>query len=1294
MAKTVVSAVKPGGAALRRSSGLSCFRPLRAARPTLVQWRVLHTQGALQPLVMNLPSFVSSFLNTVWPRRLAKAATAVLVLWILGWLAVPPILRSQGEQLASEALGRKVSIGEVRFRPWSLELSLHDVAIADAEGKGALLRVQRIYMDAELQSLLRLAPVVDALEVDAPALRITQLAPGHTDVDDIIERLSQPGDSQASPLGFALYNIAVQGGSVDFVDRTVDRTHEVRDLRFALPFIGNLGSQRQIKVAPRLAFTLNGSAFESTAEATPFTENHHTEARFQLKDFDLSPYRGYLPASLPLRLDAGRVDADLRLSFEQNPATVVQLSGMLRARDVLLNDAQKQELLAFDALEVRLTELQPFKRLLRIEAVELEAPRLALRRDGAGRLNLGTSDTSSTPPRAASAKASSAASGGQGNGWRVDVGRVAVRDGKVTWRDDGVAAKARVDVHNLALRASAVSVPFTHPMQFAGSLQVAAPDAGKGSAELAFAGDGTDRQGKVAVSVRSLPLELAAPYLAQWITPRLGGALEVDAGVAWNGAALVAQVAGLGLDEVVLSCGSASGCAEAAPATVAMRGGQSLAELKRLRVEDARIDLAQRSVRVGRLALTQPRAFVDRAEDRRWMFERWQTAKPQAAGAAPQAAAAPWSVQLANVEVDGGAVAFRDTSPGEPVAFAVTALRLRLQDLAPLAPAAKPSAISLSARVGAGRADPGRLEYEGTLGLAPLQAQGKVLASQLPLHVFEPYVASALHVDIRRADGSFRGLVQFADTTAGPRLGVQGDAALEDVRVRMAPVARAEEGAATDAPRGQRRGEELLNWKSLGLRGLDVSLAPGKPVSVEVRETALSDFYARIIVQANGRINLQDMLKSPTGPAAEPSAPPAVTASAPVAAGAEGVASTGMAPVVRFGPVSLTGGRVHFTDYFIQPNYSADLSELTGRLSAFSSEPPSAGAAPEMADLELRGKAEGTAALEITGKLNPLAKPLALDIQGRMRDLELPPLSPYTIKYAGHGVERGKLSMDVNYRVQPDGQLTASNKLVLNQLTFGDPVQGAPASLPVKLAVALLADRNGVIDVDLPISGSLNDPEFRLGSVIFKVIGNLILKAVTAPFSLLASAFGGGDELGSVPFAAGSAVLDEAALKGLDKVVQALTDRPALKMTVAGMASLEAERDAWKRGQLQQSLLAQKRRAALRAGQSADEVKAITAEEYPALLKEVYRRADIAKPRNLVGIAKDLPPGEMEALLLASIPVSEASMRELALARGVAVRDYLASRQLPADRLFLGAVKVVEPEASWHPHAELTLATR
>ena len=1244
---------------------------------------------------MNL-SFPQSFLqNSPWMRRCAWSVCSLVLLWVLAWLALPPILRSQGEALASKALGRQVSIGRVQFLPWSLEVSLHDVSIADAQGQGFLLQVQRIYIDMELQSLLRLAPVVDAVEIDAPIVHVTQLAPGRTDLDDIIEKLSQPGDGKAASTGFALYNIAVHGGAVDFVDRTVNRTHEVRELEFSLPFISNLQAQRQVKVAPRVAFLLNGSVFDTLAEAAPFTDSLRTDATIHLADFDLAPYRDYLPAAFPVRLNSAVVDADVRFSFEQTPSAVVQLSGVVRAKNVSFLDKEHRELVSLDDLKLQLAELQPFARKLRIDAIDLDAPRVAVRRDGMGHFNLDFSSQPAQPAHTASGKTPVSAAKAKEADWDVHVGRFSLRHGQASWQDESIPAGAQMDLRDLVLQASDVSVPMKRAMHFAGSFAVQGEGSAKNPAVMAFAGDGNPQLGQVAVSVQALPLELAAPYLAQWISPRLGGALQADLGLAWNGAALVAQVARLGLDDLRLSCSQASvaACTDVQPSSLAMRGGQSLAEIKRLQVENTRINLSLRSVDVGRVVVTQPRALVDRSAEGRWMFERWQVAqpaRPQSAVVEEPAPRAPWSVKLSQLEVDGGGIAFKDAVLAEPAAFTVSSLRLRLQDFAPLAVSAKPSAVTLSARLGAGRADPGRLEYEGTAALAPLRVQGRVLATQLPLHAFKSYVADTVNVDLRRIDGSFKGQVRYAESPKGTALGVQGDAALDDVRVRMAvqaPVDGAEEEL-----RGLRSGEDLLNWKSLGLRGLAVDLAPGKPLSVDVRETALSDFFARVIVQANGRLNLQELVKAKP-PATPTVAEPAVPAASAVSVAAGGVEAES-APIIRFGPISLTGGTVDFTDHFIKPNYSAQLTELNGHLDAFSSVAPAGGDAPEMAGLELRGRAEGTASLDISGKLNPLTRPLALDIRGRMRDLELPPLSPYTIKYAGHGIERGKLSMDVTYQVQPDGRLLASNKLVLQQLTFGDPVEGAPASLPVRLAVALLADRNGVIDVELPISGSLNDPEFRLGPVIFKIIGNLILKAVSAPFSLLTSALGGGAEQGVVAFVPGSSVLDASARTQLDKVVKALIDRPALKMTVAGMASLDADHEGWKREQLQQSLLAQKRRAAVRAGQAAEAVQAVSAEEYPALLKEVYRRSDMTKPRNLVGMAKELPPSEMEALLLASIPVPEESIRALALARGVAVRDYLASRQLPQDRLFLGAAHVVSSQTSWQPRAELTLAVR
>jgi hypothetical protein len=264
----------------------------------------------------------------------------------------------------------------------------------------------------------------------------------------------------------------------------------------------------------------------------------------------------------------------------------------------------------------------------------------------------------------------------------------------------------------------------------------------------------------------------------------------------------------------------------------------------------------------------------------------------------------------------------------------------------------------------------------------------------------------------------------------------------------------------------------------------------------------------------------------------------------------------------------------------------------------------------------------------------------------------------------------------------------------------------------VRLATALLADRDGVIDIDLPVSGSINDPQFRLGPVIFKAIGNLIVKAITSPFNLLTGALGGaaGDELNTVPFAAGSAELSPEARDSLGKIAKALESRPALKMTVVGHASMEAEHDALKRARLMRMLRAEKRRTTIQstgtasataepgaeqgAGQGTAAPLAISDAEYPELLTAVYQRADISKPRNMVGLAKTLPVPEMEALLLANIDVAEDAAQTLATQRGVAVRDYLTQQKLPLDRLFLGAPKVAPSDDKWKPRADLSLSMR
>ena len=292
----------------------------------------------------------------------------------------------------------------------------------------------------------------------------------------------------------------------------------------------------------------------------------------------------------------------------------------------------------------------------------------------------------------------------------------------------------------------------------------------------------------------------------------------------------------------------------------------------------------------------------------------------------------------------------------------------------------------------------------------------------------------------------------------------------------------------------------------------------------------------------------------------------------------------------------------------------------------------------------------------------------AADLRGSAQGIELTRLTPYAARYAGYAIEKGTLSMKVQYHVE-NGQLQAQNQLYLDQLTFGEPVDSPQATkLPVRLAIALLKDRHGVIDVNLPVSGSLDDPQFSIGGIIWRVIANLITKAVTAPFALLS---GSHEELGYIAFAPGSAELDDAARARLDQLADKLADRPALRLEATGHADPAIDGP----GLRQRHVLQLMRRAkAASTGQRAADVT-IEPAERERWLKAAYQAADIKKPRNLIGLAKSLSADDMEALLQADATVDDEALRLLANRRGDRVKAYLATK-LPAERVLLTASQV------------------
>lgn len=1210
------------------------------------------------------------------PLRWAIRILGVIALLVVALSTLGPWwLQTRGLQLASEALGRPLSVDRISISPWRLGLELQGLRLAVANPQAQAepqLRIERLSLKLSPSSLWR-GLTFSSVLIERPEFRLARLGEHSLDIDDLLARLTAP---RAAEAGAAEPNLEIRGVSLRegrwlFDDRHQGARHELKALNFDLPALSLRKADAELPVTARVTGQLDGTAFDADVQAQPFAQPQQARLLLKFSGLDLKPWLPHMPADLPLRPEQGLIDADLALDYAQprDGPTKLSLQGTLGARNVSLARQGESRWLAWQDLRLSIKDLQPLRQQLQLESLQLTAPELRLRRDAAGRLLLPEA-TKSTP------------SSGSGPAWQLGIERLSLAQGQLRWHDEGLRPAGRLALEGVDLEMKAVRWPLqTQPAQGADFKLTAALQSHSKLKPAALQLGG--RLGGDALAVQghwdTLALEALSPYLQAALPVslkgRTAGRFELD---------LPQPMQSQPLDRLRLTLRDVAVDGLQAQHSPS---GQEFARAERIQLDAAQLDPARRALALGRLNLKAPALRLQRDAQGRLSLQALLPAAPPPA----KSAAAPWMLNLAELQVDQGQALVLDESvrplarPGAPTVHSVLVERvqLRLRDLKlGGAQAGKPSPVQLSLMVGRGEgrrdgATPGSLEWAGHLSLAPLAARGTLRAARLPLALLDPYLGPSLQLHLRRGEAGFRGSFSLDETSKGWRSQAQGALLLTDLRLFHAREID-----------GQRQaGEELLNWQSLELTGLDLALAPGAAPRVEIGRANLADFYARLVVDERGHFNLGDLRKPAEASAAVPAERSAEASQAP----------PGPALALSVAETRLTNGTVDFSDRYIRPNYSAKLTEMAGSLGRFAS------GSADMAPLMITGRIEGTGLLQITGQLNPGAAPLAMDIQASATDIELAPLSPYAGKYAGYAIERGKLSSRVHYRIDPSGQLQADNQIILNQLTFGERIESPSATkLPVLLAVALLKDSHGVIDVNLPISGSLNDPQFSMGALIVRVIVNLIGKALIAPFSLLSG--GGGADHSQTEFAPGSAAIEAAAAERLDKLAQSLIDRPGLSLTLTGWAQADAERAALQAQALERALLAERRRelrrqqnaVARQQAEALNDVDRLSDADRDRLLALVYKASNLPqRPRNLLGMIKDIPPAEMRAMLLASYEVKEETVRQLALARAVALRDALIARKVPNERIFLASARLAEPDPNkpWVPRVDLALST-
>ncbi|MEQ1800749.1 MAG: DUF748 domain-containing protein [Gammaproteobacteria bacterium] len=558
---------------------------------------------------------------------------------------------------------------------------------------------------------------------------------------------------------------------------------------------------------------------------------------------------------------------------------------------------------------------------------------------------------------------------------------------------------------------------------------------------------------------------------------------------------------------------------------------------------------------------------------------------PEASG---PAADAGWQVSIPRINFRNLALGLEDRGLSPAPSFVLKPLNITIEGYS-TAPGTTVKA-SLDATVN----EKGSLKVAATTNLDSLATQAEVDVSGLELELAQPYIARETSLTLTAGTLAAKGQVTYADVPPGSELGFNGDASIDGLRT-VDNVLR----------------EDFVNWDALRLEGIQYQSAPE---SLRIRAVDARSPFARVIIGPDGTTNISAILAAPGATAAAvpgPTVGPAENRTgesvAVVKAVEPGPAGAEAAPFpIRIGTIRVSNGAARFADFTTRPNFAIGIEKLKGTIAGLSSAPSS------RAKVDLDGQVDRFSPVTIRGEVNPLAAETFLDMAMTFRNVELASFTPYSGRFAGYSIRQGKLSVDLNYKVN-DRKLDANHKFVINQLELGDKVESPDAvGLPLKLAVALLKDRNGVIDLDLPVTGDLDDPQFRIGPIVWKVLVNLLTKAVTAPFALLGSLFGGGEEINLITFAAGDAALDAADQEKVATIVKALNERPGLQLSVPAVFNRATDEPALRKAGFEARLVAARRAQLAAKKQPVDAVTfaSVSAEPepYQRLLTEVYRQ--------------------------------------------------------------------------------------
>ena len=1183
---------------------------------------------------------------SLWKKTLLIGAGICLLTLTFITLVLPGIINSQASLWIVENTGRALKIESISINPFNLSIKINKLQLSEVEQEKTFVSWDLLRVSLSAASLYHRAAVIDELHIEKPYVHLERQSADRFNFSDLLpEKTDEPENSSLDePTRFSLNNLSINNGQIDLLDNSLDEAvqHSVRNLQLVLPTIGNLPYMVENPAQPLFKAEINDSEINLAGQVKPFSDVQEMHFKLELNDIDLPFYLGYVPTELPVDIRSGKLSLNLDLLYRLSPETggEFELSGKIDLASLNIHDRLQEQLFFLPLLQIEIAPSKPLEQDLHLSALRIYNLEVQLKRNLQGQWNHARmASTQTKEPVEEDIEELS-------NPFDLKIDAIEVRDGVLFFTDEmasggfsTIAREINIDVRNFTLDGKQSS-----PLKLILETDRSESASIKGLFSLSPFTMVLDTE------LSNIDTAAYEPYYHEHYYVPIEGRIDFRADIASNPE-----------QPFLLSHGQL----KLHDAYMAFNEKQGV-RVKESSASDISFDLATNRLEISSLVYTDSLINFSRTTEGHWTIISENFPVLAKLTEAPEEQPTPeiktegpvFSYRIDTLAIKNLEIDINDNLPATPTNLNVSAFNLVFNNLA--APEEVDSPFTFTADF----QQKGKIDIKGTASLAGQSISMNSFLERIPLATFSPYIEEQLNLVL--TDGYLNTKLQ---TTI--------DASSDTAQVTFS----GDIGISRFHLIDSLHQEDLLKWESLQVTGIKGEL---EPLNLEVKSITLSDYFAKVLIDEETRFNLTEAFskkdelegseeqKQESSPEEDP--------------------ETTTPPVIKVNTITLQGGHVDFTDRHLSRLFTADMRDLGGRIEGLSSESES------RAQVDLRGQLRSQSPLQISGVINPLAEKLFLDLKLNFNDIELSPLSPYSGNYVGYLIEKGKLNLSLEYYLE-DNQLKAKNKVFLDQFSFGDEIESENSTgLPVKLAVALLKDRNGEIHLDIPVSGSLEDPQFSIGGVIWTVVKNLLVKVATSPFALLGAMFGDSEEdFSHISFAYGSSSISSTEAEKLQRMAQALADRPSIDVEVSGFVDLENDEEGYRSEYLNRQVKRLKyldlvKNDELAEGSTEEDV-VVPVEEYDEYLWRVYRKSDFSKPRNFIGMTKKIPPAEMEKLIYTHTQVSPDDLAELAQARALAVQRYLIYEgQLEPERIFLKKPDITaaqEEETTYRARVEL-----